>query len=71
MWHEPHQVTLVAGTLAHIALGLGSNPGLKFYILTELIPDCFRLQKLVSDKAVFNKDIRGKELCWLDRALPC
>lgn len=41
------------------------------FILTELIPDCFRLQKLVSDKAVFNKDIRGKELCWLDRALPC
>lgn len=70
-WCEHGQVTLL--WLEHLltspwvwALILAWN-----FILTELIPDCFRLQKLVSDKAVFNKDIRGKELCWLDRALPC
>lgn len=71
MWREHGQMTLL--WLEHLltspwvwALILAWN-----FILTELIPDCFRLQKLVSDKAVFNKDIRGKELCWLDRALPC
>lgn len=71
IWHEHGQVTLL--WLEQLltspwvwALILAWN-----FILTELIPDCFSLQKLVSDKAVFNKDIRGKELWWLDRALPC
>lgn len=62
---------LAARLPACVPLALASNPGLKFQILTKFILDCLQLQKPGSDKAVFNEDIGGKELCWLDRALPC
>lgn len=62
---------VVARLPACVPLALASNPSLKFQILTKFILDCLQLQKPGSDKAVFNEDIGGKELCWLDRALPC
>lgn len=61
---------VVARLPACVPLALASNPSLKFQILTKFILDCLQLQKPGSDKAVFNEDIGGKELCWLDRALP-